>query len=460
TGGSGIPITITGTRVWPRELTEVNCKNGYDNKGLNINRRETIKAQDDKIKSYQPFAWYDSYSVSENSWNDLSGNNRNATLANTVLDVSVFPKFLKGGTTGTVDISGNSWVGTNNSYTIIHITKYNGTSKGRIWNGKTENWLSGFLNGKVGFLHNSWLTISYAPDNTVPADYIANLERCVKWDTVLDEWWRTYYNTWCQQVASGHRYNYRDTSSKIVCKGYNVVGDYCTPYTEQSNSKKVGDQASDLGIGNFGQDWLLIVDQINYNVDGLARTNCQYGFTGGSKTAIPNGIGVNLGGEKSDWACYEMIIFNKALSLSEIRQIEKALIEKYSNVTSIANLATIVNQQIADDVALKCTGTTTNPPPLPQGLTSCTGDPLIGFDNDFNTYTTKYDPTKDKCPENNTGGSGVPKTIANTRLWPRDLTETNCKNGYDNKQAKIRCTDTTATPPACPEGTFTCSNNA
>ncbi len=300
---------------------------------LETDRRELIKAQDNFIKSYKPYSWFDSYSADPKSgtWKDLSGNNRNATLSAKVsLDMSdtKVPVFIKGGTDSTVDISGNAWVPTNTSYTIIHLTKYNGGSRGRIWNGKTENWLSGFYNDKVGIHHNSWLTISSAPNDKVPVTVYTPKQVNCRDEPILEFW----MGKWS---PSGH-YRY-------VCD---------TVQAPSEGTKTIGQEAYDLTIGNSGQDWLLIVDQIEYNKAGASRINVEYGFTGGSTTAIPNGIGINLGGEKSDWACYEMIVFDRALNFSEIRKLEKALIEKYADVPSIANLETVLaNQVVAAEIA-------------------------------------------------------------------------------------------------------------
>jgi len=44
-------------------------------------------------------------------------------------------------------------------YTLFHVARYTGGTRGRIFNGNTNNWLSGFWNGRTGCAHHdSWLT--------------------------------------------------------------------------------------------------------------------------------------------------------------------------------------------------------------------------------------------------------------------------------------------------------------
>ena len=302
------------TRIWENALA-------------NKARREAIKAQDDAIQNLKPYSWFDSYSAvpADGTWKDLSGNNRNASINDKVVidksDTKV-PWFIRGGTNAWVDISGNAWVPANTSYTIIHLTKYNGGTRGRIWNTKSEDWLSGFWRGWVCIHHNGWLTISSAPNDKVPS----RIKEVPEGDLQY-EW----------NCGTSNRIGdiYRELGDDKFLKCIQMGG--VTTFKREKYST-IGQEAYDLTIGNSGQDWLLIVDQIDYNKAGAARINTVYGFTGGSKTAIPNGIGINIGIEQSDWACYEMIVFDRALNLSEIRTVERALIEKYANVPAIAQL--------------------------------------------------------------------------------------------------------------------------
>lgn len=74
-----------------------------------------------------------------------------------------------------------------------------------------------------------------------------------------------------------------------------------------------------------GKDWTLITDQPSY-----ARINrASYQFWGGSGN-IPQNISINNGNynEKSDWACAEVIIYQRELSISEIEIVEAFLYTK------------------------------------------------------------------------------------------------------------------------------------
>ena len=74
-----------------------------------------------------------------------------------------------------------------------------------------------------------------------------------------------------------------------------------------------------------GKDWTLITDQPSY-----ARINrASYQFWGGSGN-IPQNISINNGNynEKSDWACAEVIIYQRELSVAEIEVVESFLYTK------------------------------------------------------------------------------------------------------------------------------------
>lgn len=107
-----------------------------------------------EITAMNPFGWYDSryFDVTTQKWNSKVGNSSIQTKNLTKL-TTPFP-YVTGGTNAT--ISNVPWPGENNDYTFIHLAKYNGPSRGRIWTGTTGNWLSGFWNNGVAFYHNGW----------------------------------------------------------------------------------------------------------------------------------------------------------------------------------------------------------------------------------------------------------------------------------------------------------------
>jgi hypothetical protein len=102
-----------------------------------------------------PIGWYDanSYDPANNQWNSKVGNSsfktKNLQKAN-----SPFP-YIYGTTVST--LFNIPWPGENNDYTFIHLAKYNGDTRGRIWTGTTGNWLSGFWSDSVSFFHSDWI---------------------------------------------------------------------------------------------------------------------------------------------------------------------------------------------------------------------------------------------------------------------------------------------------------------
>ena len=107
-----------------------------------------------EITAMNPFGWYDSscFDVTTQKWYSKVGNSSIQTTNLTKL-TTPFP-YVTGGTNAT--ISNVPWPGENNDYTFIHLAKYNGPSRGRLWTGTTGNWLSGFWNNGVAFYHNGW----------------------------------------------------------------------------------------------------------------------------------------------------------------------------------------------------------------------------------------------------------------------------------------------------------------
>lgn len=115
--------------------------------------------------------WYEgsSWNPSFNRWDDLSGKGNHTT--NTTGTISVtnnnsgsgangnFP-YIYGNTTSGVSIT-NGWP-SSEYYTFIHVTRYTGTERKRIWQGNSGNWLSGHWGGQAGvYYHQGWFTDPY-----------------------------------------------------------------------------------------------------------------------------------------------------------------------------------------------------------------------------------------------------------------------------------------------------------
>lgn len=109
------------------------------------------------VTSTKPVIWLDGASFKNGVWYDKSGNGNDAKTESVNASTDHFGGIpvLTGGTNSGAEIV-KGWPG--NDYTFVHVTKYNGGSRGRIWNGKQTNWLSGHWNGHAGWAHhNRWL---------------------------------------------------------------------------------------------------------------------------------------------------------------------------------------------------------------------------------------------------------------------------------------------------------------
>lgn len=91
--------------------------------------------------------YYDASSFLNNVWYDLSSFNNNVTQLNGSFTLNN-KTFISGSSTSTILFPTQILPST---YTLFHIAKYNGTSKGKILAGyNNPNWYSGFANAKSG----------------------------------------------------------------------------------------------------------------------------------------------------------------------------------------------------------------------------------------------------------------------------------------------------------------------
>tara|TARA_B100000282_G_scaffold150242_1_gene108201 strand:+ start:1067 stop:1936 length:870 start_codon:yes stop_codon:yes gene_type:complete len=156
---TGVPA---GTIIWNDEEGEVQVYNGTE--WLNIAKRTvTGLAVTAGLK-----LWYDgdSWSNSENRWLDKSGNNNHSSNTVGTVTRATWTGGNGGNNTSWDYIYGNTnagvrlgyWPGVNNDYTFIHFTRYTGSSRSRIWQGTSGNWLSGHWSSRRGvFYHEGWL---------------------------------------------------------------------------------------------------------------------------------------------------------------------------------------------------------------------------------------------------------------------------------------------------------------
>lgn len=112
--------------------------------------------------------WYTGESFSSSTWTDRSGNGNNATVTRGT--VSVVTTTGNGAKNTFLSLQGGTGDGIQfpaailpSTYTLFHVTRYNGT-RSRILTGIFNNWLSGHWSGATGVaFHEGWLTGQ--PDN-------------------------------------------------------------------------------------------------------------------------------------------------------------------------------------------------------------------------------------------------------------------------------------------------------
>jgi len=106
------------------------------------------------VEAMNPLGWFDANNFNQITQKWASRDGRyTINTSNVVKSNSPFPTVF-GGTNSS--ITNIPWPGRNRDYTFIHVAKYNGNTRGRIWTGIGGNWLSGFWNNGVAFYHEGW----------------------------------------------------------------------------------------------------------------------------------------------------------------------------------------------------------------------------------------------------------------------------------------------------------------
>ena len=130
-----------------------------DTEYQNIPRIFSLTASDAYPRSISGLVgWYDGSSWTGTQWTDKSGIGNHAVTIRGTVGTSTL--------NGNVILTGTTTAGIKfpvaivpSTYTLFHVAKYNGASKLRIFDGVTQNWLSGFLNALSGVaFHNGWIT--------------------------------------------------------------------------------------------------------------------------------------------------------------------------------------------------------------------------------------------------------------------------------------------------------------
>ena len=106
------------------------------------------------VAQYDPPSWNGTTQV----WLDKSGNGNNTSPADVrgVITYDTTNGFLYGGPSDGLKFPA---LGTTANYTFIHLARYKDGARQRIFQGVTENWASGFYDGKSGVaFHNGYIT--------------------------------------------------------------------------------------------------------------------------------------------------------------------------------------------------------------------------------------------------------------------------------------------------------------
>ena len=113
-------------------------------------------------------AAYTTDSFQNNKLKDLSNNGNDATITG---NIKIIDNYLTGTIDSSLEFPKNILPTT---YTLIHIAKYNGNNKGRIFSGIGSNWLSGFDKGNVGVAyHEGWVSFG----NNLPNDWTLSVDQ-------------------------------------------------------------------------------------------------------------------------------------------------------------------------------------------------------------------------------------------------------------------------------------------
>lgn len=121
--------------------------------------------------------WYLPDNRSGTTWTDAStaGNNATCTSVNGPVGPSGGLRYLYGGVNSYVQFPSAILPST---YTLFHVTKYNGTNKQRIFDGKGNNWLSGFWGGRSGVaFHEGWLTGYGSSNNRHGSNWVISTDQ-------------------------------------------------------------------------------------------------------------------------------------------------------------------------------------------------------------------------------------------------------------------------------------------
>jgi hypothetical protein len=120
-----------------------------------------------KVRAMEPVIWLEASGYAGGVWRDSSGNGNDVTAA-TGARILHQAAGSSGAGRGFNFVGGDVNAGLlvdkgwpQGDYTFVHVTKYNGPTKNRIWQSATQNWLSGHWRNSAGVAyHNTWMHYS------------------------------------------------------------------------------------------------------------------------------------------------------------------------------------------------------------------------------------------------------------------------------------------------------------
>jgi len=140
-------------RFYQENFAVKKSKNGKKKKAKKAKKVKKTKTDADKILEMRPIGWFDpkKFNVNTGIWENKVPNGTPVYTSN--CNKAYDGTHVYGTTNSTIwNVPWPSY----SDYTFIHIAKYNGGSRGRIWNGIGSNWLSGFWGNSVSFYHEGW----------------------------------------------------------------------------------------------------------------------------------------------------------------------------------------------------------------------------------------------------------------------------------------------------------------
>mgnify|MGYP000152057175 CR=1 FL=1 len=224
---------------------------------------------------------YNASSLKTNSWDDLSGKSNHIKSEN-IKGIDKIKKgfgfkgeYVYGGTDTSIELP-QEFKATN--WTFFAVARYNGPNRGRIFTTKKPvadtdiNWLAGFDNGKTGIAYYGGGGKGREDDKT-----------------------NGYLNKKYDATAAPDGVSYTNDNTPNSLHGQNT---WILLMSTKSNFRTFGKNRHDSGAAGYA--------------------------------VAPEKFGINLWEtEESDWAIYEMLVFDKWLADDRIVEVETYLREKY-----------------------------------------------------------------------------------------------------------------------------------